>query len=219
MLKAKLKVKLTQTAPSNIALSWSSMSEIKLIVGLGNPGQQYRFTRHNAGAMFAETLCDDYKGELRPEAKFLGLSDRITIKNKDIRILFPTTFMNNSGQSVAAISQYFKIAPENILVAYDELDIPAGTTKLKVGGGHGGHNGVRDIISALGSKDFTRLRIGIGHPGDSRKVHNYVLGEASKKDADLMQGEIDRAIQIIPLLVEDQLQVAMNKLHTAPDSK
>lgn len=190
------------------------MKQIKLIVGLGNPGPQYRFTRHNAGAMFVETLCDDFHGELRPEAKFFGLSDRISINDKDIRLLFPTTFMNNSGQAVAAISQYFKITPDEILVAYDELDLPVGTTKLKSGGGHGGHNGVRDITKALGSKDFHRLRIGIGHPGHSSKVLNYVLGEANKKDADLLQGQIDRSIDIIPMLIEGDFQKAMGKLHT-----
>lgn len=190
------------------------MKQIKLIVGLGNPGPQYRFTRHNAGAMFVETLCDDFHGELRPEAKFFGLSDRITINGKDVRLLFPTTFMNNSGQAVAAISQYFKITPDEILVAYDELDLPVGTTKLKSGGGHGGHNGVRDITKALGSKDFHRLRIGIGHPGHSSKVLNYVLGEANKKDADLLQGQIDKSIEIIPMLIEGDFQKAMGKLHT-----
>jgi peptidyl-tRNA hydrolase, PTH1 family len=190
------------------------VNKIKLIVGLGNPGQQYRFTRHNAGAMFVETLCDDYHGELRPEAKFFGLSDRITISNQDIRLLFPTTFMNNSGQAVAAISRYFKLNPDEILIAYDELDLPVGTTKLKCGGGHGGHNGVRDIVKALGSNEFHRLRIGIGHPGHASKVLNYVLGEANKKDADLMQGDIDKAIKLIPLLVNGDFQLAMNELHT-----
>jgi len=145
------------------------MSGIKLIVGLGNPGQQYRFTRHNAGAMFLETLCDDYQGELKAENKFFGLSGRIDINGEDIRLLFPSTYMNNSGQAVAAIASYFKIEPLDILVAYDELDLPVGTTRLKKGGGHGGHNGLRDIIKALGSQDFNRLRIGIGHPGEAIK--------------------------------------------------
>ena len=137
---------------------------IKLIVGLGNPGQQYRFTRHNAGAMFLETLCDDFHGELRPESKFFGLADRITIAGHDVRLLFPTTFMNNSGQAVSAMARYYDIATEDILVAYDELDLPVDTVRLKSGGGHGGHNGVRDIAKALGSNEFQRLRIGIGRP-------------------------------------------------------
>ncbi len=190
------------------------MSGIKLIVGLGNPGQQYRFTRHNAGAMFLESLCDFYQAELKPETKFFGLSARITIKGQDVRLLFPTTFMNNSGQAVAAITQYFKIDPLEMLVAYDELDLPVGTTRLKKGGGHGGHNGIRDIIKATGSQDFNRLRIGIGHPGYASMVSNYVLSEASKSDADQIQSDIDQAIDVLPLLVEGEFQQAMKQLHT-----
>jgi len=192
------------------------MSGIKLIVGLGNPGQQYRFTRHNAGAMFLETLCDDYQGELKAENKFFGLSGRIDINGEDIRLLFPSTYMNNSGQAVAAIASYFKIEPLHILVAYDELDLPVGTTRLKKGGGHGGHNGLRDIIKALGSQDFNRLRIGIGHPGEASKVSNYVLSEPSKADADQIQADIDKSIAILPLLVKGEFQEAMLKLHTQP---
>lgn len=188
---------------------------IELIVGLGNPGQQYRFTRHNAGAMFLETLCDDYRGELRPEAKFYGMAGRITIAGRDVRLLFPTTQMNNSGQAVAAMSRYFDIAPENILVAYDELDLPVGTVRLKSGGGHGGHNGVRDIVKALNSGDFHRLRIGIGRP--TSKGRDYVLSEPSKADAEAMQNNIDEAEAIVPLLVEGRIQDAMKKLHTAPE--
>lgn len=192
------------------------MSGIKLIVGLGNPGQQYRFTRHNAGAMFLENLCDDYQGELKAENKFFGLSGRIDINGEDIRLLFPSTYMNNSGQAVAAIASYFKIEPLDILVAYDELDLPVGTTRLKKGGGHGGHNGLRDIIKALGSQDFNRLRIGIGHPGEASKVSNYVLSEPSKADADQIQADIDKSIAILPLLVKGEFQEAMLKLHTQP---
>jgi len=192
------------------------MSGIKLIVGLGDPGQQYRFTRHNAGAMFLETLCDDYQGELKAENKFFGLSGRIDINGEDIRLLFPSTYMNNSGQAVAAIASYFKIEPLDILVAYDELDLPVGTTRLKKGGGHGGHNGLRDIIKALGSQDFNRLRIGIGHPGEASKVSNYVLSEPSKADADQIQADIDKSIAILPLLVKGEFQEAMLKLHTQP---
>ena len=189
---------------------------IKLVVGLGNPGQQYRFTRHNAGALFLESLCDDYRGELRPETRFYGLADRILIDSVDVRLLFPTTYMNNSGQAVAAISHYFKIDPANILVAYDELALPVGTTRLKFGGGHAGHNGVRDIIKALDSPDFHRLRIGIGHPGNSRQGKDYVLSEPSRKEADIIQQNIDDAIRLMPLLVAGKFQIAMNKLHTDP---
>ena len=188
---------------------------IKLIVGLGNPGQQYRFTRHNAGAMFLETLCDDFHGELRPESKFFGLADRITIAGHDVRLLFPTTFMNNSGQAVSAMARYYDIATEDILVGYDELDLPVDTVRLKSGGGHGGHNGVRDIAKALGSNEFQRLRIGIGRP--TGKGIDYVLGVPSKQDADALQQNIDDAIRILPLLVEGKFQMAMGKLHTKPE--
>jgi peptidyl-tRNA hydrolase, PTH1 family len=188
---------------------------IKLIVGLGNPGQQYRFTRHNAGAMFLETLCDNFHGELRPQSKFFGLADRITIAGHDVRLLFPTTFMNNSGQAVSAMARYYDIATEDILVAYDELDLPVDTVRLKSGGGHGGHNGVRDIAKALGSNEFQRLRIGIGRP--TGKGIDYVLGVPSKQDADALQHNIDDAIRILPLLVEGNFQMAMGKLHTKPE--
>ncbi|MDC1528788.1 aminoacyl-tRNA hydrolase [Gammaproteobacteria bacterium] len=188
---------------------------IKLIVGLGNPGQQYRFTRHNAGAMFLETLCDDFHGELRPQSKFFGLADRITIAGHDVRLLFPTTFMNNSGQAVSAMARYYDIATEDILVAYDELDLPVDTVRLKSGGGHGGHNGVRDIAKALDSNEFQRLRIGIGRP--TGKGIDYVLGVPSKQDADALQQNIDDAIRILPLLVEGKFQMAMGKLHTKPE--
>lgn len=188
---------------------------IKLIVGLGNPGQQYRFTRHNTGALFLESLCDSYQGELRPESKFFGMTERITITGKDIRLLFPTTIMNASGQAVSAMAKYFDIAPENILVAYDELDLPVDTARLKSGGGHGGHNGVRDIAKALGTSDFHRLRIGIGRPkGDGI---DYVLGEPSKQDAQAIQNNIDDAIALMPLLVDGKIQDAMQKLHTNPE--
>ncbi|MBN4075266.1 MAG: aminoacyl-tRNA hydrolase [SAR86 cluster bacterium] len=195
------------------------MSGIKLIVGLGNPGPQYRFTRHNAGAMFLESLCDDYKGELKAETKFFGMSGRVNINGEDVRLLFPATFMNKSGQSVAALVNYFKIEPLEILIAYDELDLPVGTTRLKKGGGHGGHNGIRDIIKAIGSQDFNRLRIGIGHPGEASKVSNYVLGEPSKTDANQIQADIDKSISILPLLVKGEFQDAMLRLHTKPGSE
>jgi len=190
------------------------MSGISLIVGLGNPGQQYRFTRHNAGAMFLETLCDAYRAELKAESKFFGMSGKAGIENRDIRLLFPTTYMNHSGQSVAAIVQYFKIDPAEMLVAYDELDLPPGTTRLKKGNGHGGHNGIRDIIKALGTQDFNRLRIGIGHPGHASQVSDYVLSDPSRADAELLQNNIDNAVAITPMLVRGEFQEAMKKLHT-----
>lgn len=189
---------------------------ISLIAGLGNPGQQYRHTRHNAGAQFLEALCQAYRGELRPDAKFHGESGRISVQGRDVRLLFPTTFMNRSGRAVAAIAQYYKIPPAQILVVYDELDLPAGTVRLKSGGGAGGHNGIRDIIAALGTGDFHRLRLGIGHPGEASKVLNYVLGEPSREEAELLGDAIARSLEVLPLLVEGSFQIAMNKLHTRP---
>ena len=196
------------------------MSEhLALVVGLGNPGQQYQHTRHNAGAMFLQRLCDKYRGELRTESKFHGLAGRIDIDGREVRLLFPTTYMNRSGKAVAAIAQYYKIAPQQILIAYDELDLPIGTTKLKKGGGAGGHNGVRDVLSALGSPDFLRLRFGIAHPGDASKVLDYVLGPFSRDDAITIDREFDKALDIMPLLVEGKVQIAMGELHTDPAEK
>lgn len=188
---------------------------LKLIVGLGNPGPQYRDNRHNAGAQFLAQLCHRYNGELRPESKFFGETARIAIAGQDIRLLFPTTFMNRSGQSVSAMCKYFDVEPENMLVAYDEIDFDLGTTRFKEGGGHGGHNGIRDIISALGDqKNFYRLRIGVGHPGNKALVANYVLSDPSKKEAEIIQADIDKAIAAMPLAATGQWQTAMHELHT-----
>lgn len=152
------------------------MSTLKLIVGLGNPGPSYLDTRHNAGQNFVESLARHYRIDLKADKKYAGLLGTGIIEGKEIKLLIPTTFMNRSGQSVGPLCHFYKIAADEILVAHDELDIPAGTAKLKLGGSHGGHNGLRDIISALGNNNqFYRLRLGIGHPGDSRQVSDYVL--------------------------------------------
>ena len=191
------------------------MTAIKLIVGLGNPGNEYRGTRHNAGADFVEELARQCGITLQPESKFFGLSGRATLSGHDLRLLIPTTFMNRSGQSVAAIAGFFKIAPESILVAHDELDIPPGTARFKQGGGHGGHNGLRDIIPALGNnKDFHRLRIGIGHPGQASKVTGYVLGAPSQVDRTRIDACIDEAIAALPLALDGDTTKAMTRLHS-----
>lgn len=191
------------------------MTAIKLIVGLGNPGNEYRGTRHNAGADFVEELARQCGTTLQPESKFFGLSGRATLSGHDLRLLIPTTFMNRSGQSVAAIAGFFKIAPESILVAHDELDIPPGTARFKQGGGHGGHNGLRDIIPALGNnKDFHRLRIGIGHPGHASKVTGYVLGAPSQVDRTRIDACIDEAIAALPLALDGDTTKAMTRLHS-----
>ena len=191
------------------------MTAIKLIVGLGNPGAQYRGTRHNAGADFVEELARQCGSSLQPESKFFGLAGRVNLSGHDLRLLIPTTFMNRSGQAVAAMAQFFKIPPGEILVAHDELDIPPGTARFKRGGGHGGHNGLRDIVPALGNnKDFHRLRIGIGHPGHASKVTGYVLGAPSQVDRGRIDACIDEAIAALPLLLDGDDTKAMTRLHS-----
>ncbi len=187
---------------------------IDLIVGLGNPGRQYEETRHNAGAWFVERLARKFNVSLSPDSKYQGLSGRAVIHGRDIRLLIPATFMNLSGQSVVPFASFFKIPPQRILVAHDELDLPPGTAKLKQGGGHGGHNGLRDIISKLGNNaDFGRLRIGIGHPGHASQVSGYVLGKAPAKEQQLIDDAIDEAIAILPDLLTGNSSKAMNRLH------
>ena len=191
------------------------MTAIKLIAGLGNPGSEYRGTRHNAGADFVEELARQCGATLSAESKFSGLAGRITYAGHDLRLLIPTTFMNRSGKAVAAMAQFFKIAPEEILVAHDELDIPAGTARFKQGGGHGGHNGLRDIVPALGNnKNFHRLRIGIDHPGHASKVSGYVLSRPSQVDRDRIDASIDEAISALPLLLDGDATKAMTRLHS-----
>ncbi|MFT4824853.1 MAG: PTH1 family peptidyl-tRNA hydrolase [Halioglobus sp.] len=186
-----------------------------MIVGLGNPGSEYRGTRHNAGADFIDELARQSSTSLQPESKFFGLSARVTLSGHDLRLLIPTTFMNRSGKSVAALASFFKIAPEEILVAHDELDIPTGTGRFKRGGGHGGHNGLRDIVPALGNnKEFYRLRIGIGHPGHASKVTGYVLGSPSQVDRGHIDACIDEAIAALPLLLAGEDNKAMTHLHS-----
>lgn len=187
---------------------------IALIAGLGNPGQQYQHNRHNAGALFLDALCREYKTELKPDKKFPGMTGVIKLAGTEVRLLFPTTFMNNSGRAVAALASYYKIEPRQVLVAYDELDLPLGTTRLKFGGGHGGHNGIRDIIATLGTPDFLRLRIGIGHPGDASKVLGHVLGDFSRSETPVLEEEINKILAVLPLLAEGKNEIAMQQLHT-----
>ena len=190
-------------------------NSLKLIVGLGNPGSQYGSNRHNAGVIFLHHLAKSYSGGLRGESKFFGEFGSINIAGDDIKLLFPTTFMNNSGKSVAAVCKFYKIEPENMLVAYDEIDFEVGVTRFKHGGGHGGHNGIRDIINALGNqRDFYRLRIGVGHPGDKSMVANYVLGNPSRSEADVIMSDIEDAIQVTPKAVKGDWEEAMRLLHT-----
>lgn len=186
-----------------------------MIVGLGNPGAEYANTRHNAGQDFVENLARDYAQPLNNTPKHFGFTSRIIVAGQDVRLLVPTTFMNLSGQAVASLANFFKIAPENILVVHDELDLAPGITKLKVGGGHGGHNGLRDIISSLGNnKNFGRLRIGIGHPGNAKQVSAYVLKRAPAAEQSLIDDSIQAAEKCVTDLVKGDWEKAMRELHT-----
>ena len=188
--------------------------DILMVVGLGNPGPDYANPRHNAGALFVEALARETGQSLRPEKKYHGLYARIQLQGLDLHLLNPSTYMNRSGLSIKALADFFKIQPQQILVAHDELDLPPGTAKLKKGGGHGGHNGLRDTIAHLGTNDFQRLRIGIGHPGDSRQVTGYVLGRLGKRETEELNALIDEIIRVLPDAASGKLPAAMNRLHS-----
>lgn len=188
--------------------------DIVMVVGLGNPGADYENTRHNAGALFVEALARSAGQTLRPEKKYHGLYARIQWQGLDLHLLNPTTFMNRSGLAIKALADFFKIQPQQILIAHDELDLPPGTAKLKKGGGHGGHNGLRDAIAHLGANDFQRLRIGIGHPGDSRRVTGYVLGRLGKQETEELNAVIDEIMRVLPDAASGKLPAAMNRLHS-----
>ncbi len=189
---------------------------IQLIVGLGNPGPEYQRTRHNAGADFVAELAQHLGTTLNPDPKYFGLTARVSYQGQDLRLLIPTTFMNRSGQAVAAIANFFKIEPAAILVAHDELDLAPGIARFKHGGGHGGHNGLRDIISALGNnQNFPRLRLGIGHPGAAPLFANFVLKRAPSSEQTLTDEAIHRAISCMPDAIKGDWNTAMKNLHTA----
>ncbi len=187
---------------------------IRVIVGLGNPGPKYELTRHNVGFWFVDALAHEFSGNLRYEQKFLGDVAKVSVSGQEIWLLKPHTYMNHSGQSVSALLRFYKIPVEKLLVVHDELDLSPGVMRLKQGGGHGGHNGLRDIVSHLSSKDFQRLRIGIGHPGNSSQVVDYVLGRASKQDQAAIAEGMDNAMALIPQIVTGETQKAMNDLHS-----
>ncbi|NQB20710.1 aminoacyl-tRNA hydrolase [Pseudomonas aeruginosa] len=191
------------------------MTAVQLIVGLGNPGPEYDQTRHNAGGLFVERLAHAQGVSLVADRKYFGLVGKFSHQGKDVRLLIPTTYMNRSGQSVAALAGFFRIAPDAILVAHDELDMPPGVAKLKTGGGHGGHNGLRDIIAQLGNQNsFHRLRLGIGHPGHSSLVSGYVLGRAPRSEQELLDTSIDFALGVLPEMLAGDWTRAMQKLHS-----
>lgn len=191
------------------------MSEIKLIVGLGNPGDKYTDTRHNAGEWLIERLARRFNVSLNPESKFFGKTARTLVNGKEVRLLVPTTFMNLSGKSVGALASFYRIKPEEILVIHDELDLPPGTAKLKQGGGHGGHNGLKDIVAQLGNNNnFYRLRIGIGHPGHRDLVAGYVLNKPSPADRDALEKVLDEATDCVEMIFKDGMVKATNRLNS-----
>lgn len=191
------------------------MSEIKLIVGLGNPGDKYADTRHNAGEWLIERLARRFNVSLNPENKFFGKTARTLLNGKEVRLLVPTTFMNLSGKAVGALASFYRIKPEEILVIHDELDLPAGTAKLKQGGGHGGHNGLKDIVAQLGNNNnFYRLRIGIGHPGHRDLVAGYVLNKPSPADRDALEKVLDEATDCVEMIFKDGMVKATNRLNS-----
>ncbi|MCF1184120.1 aminoacyl-tRNA hydrolase [Marichromatium gracile] len=186
---------------------------IRLIVGLGNPGAQYEATRHNVGFWFVDSIARSAGVDFRPESRFHGELCRCVIGGRDLRLLKPSTYMNHSGRSVAAVARYFDIPLECILIAHDELDLPVGAVRLKQGGGHAGHNGLRDSISALGGRDFWRLRIGIDHPGDRSLVTGYVLGRPSGSDRQAIDDALFETERALDDLLQGRFQQVMNHLH------
>jgi PTH1 family peptidyl-tRNA hydrolase len=189
------------------------LADIRLIVGLGNPGPEYKNTRHNAGAMFVESLASRFNVTLKLEPKFFGFTGRTMINGQDVRLLIPTTFMNRSGQAVAAMCKFYKIELAQILVAFDELDFEPGIAKFKVGGSSS-QNGIRDIVAKMSNqKEFLRLRIGIGHPGHKSRVTGHVLGKAPKDEQLQIDAAINEALRCTELLIEQDLIAAQQRLH------
>ena len=187
---------------------------LKLIAGIGNPGKDYANTRHNAGVWFVERLAEKFGTPLKREKKFFGRTSLINVNGVEVKLLVPDTYMNESGKSVGALANFFKIEPLEILVAHDEIDFPSGKIRFKQEGGLAGHNGLRDISSRLaGATDFNRLRIGVGHPRDRGAVTSHVLGKVSRTDRELIDNCIEDAIAAIPYAVTGDWQLAMRQLH------
>jgi PTH1 family peptidyl-tRNA hydrolase len=189
---------------------------IRLIAGLGNPGAEHAATRHNAGFWLVDEVADRLRLQLAPERSYFGLAARANVAGRPLWLLEPTTFMNLSGKSVAALARFFKIEPEEILVAHDELDLMPGQVKLKLGGSHAGHNGLKDIHAQLGSADYWRLRIGIGHPGVKSEVINYVLKKPSAEDRVEIQKSIEQALSGLDLVLAGDMERATMKINARP---
>ena len=192
------------------------MENIRLIVGLGNPGTEYAKTRHNAGYWWVDAIAERKRATWKRESKFSGYVSKVQEDGHEFALLKPSTYMNESGRSVGAYLRFFRIEPVEMLVVHDELDLPPGTVKLKKGGGTGGHNGLTDIADALGTKDFWRLRIGIGHPGHKDLVADYVLDKARRIEQDAIDPPFERSLDLLPKLASGRLIDAMTWLHTAP---
>ncbi len=187
---------------------------ISLIVGLGNPGPEYAETRHNAGFRFLDAVLFGSGVRLRHESRFAGDVGKLSVGGKELWLLAPQTFMNHSGEAVAKLAHYYKIPVDEILVVHDELDLAPGAVRLKIGGGNGGHNGLTDVTEKLGSADYLRLRIGIGHPGSAAQVVSFVLKRAPASEQALIDEAIERARQHLPDIVQGQYPKVMNALHT-----
>lgn len=186
---------------------------IKLIIGLRNPGSEYQYTRHNAGEWFVQSVIQHSNATQKKDKKLHGDIADCSWNDTTFKTLLPTTFMNHSGRAVRAVCQFYKISIDEILVVHDELDLDPGRIKLKVGGGHGGHNGLRDIAAQMGSKQFLRLRIGIGHPGHKELVTPYVLGKPSAQDKQCIQDATERALRSIPTILTKSIAIAMNEIN------
>ncbi len=192
------------------------MEHIRLIVGLGNPGREYERTRHNAGYWWVDEIAARKRAHWSKESKFSGWTAKVHEGAREFWLLKPATFMNESGRSVSALMRFFRIAPAEMLVVHDELDLPPGTVKLKRGGGTGGHNGLTDIVEAIGERDFWRLRVGIGHPGHKDLVADYVLDRPRKEELAAIEGPFERSLELLPRLAAGRMGDATTWLHTVP---
>ena len=195
------------------------MDEIRLITGLGNPGDKYERTRHNAGYWWVDAIAAARRATWKKETKFSGWTTRVDEDGAEFLLLKPSTYMNESGRSVSAVMRFFKIEPGQMLVVHDELDLPPGAVKMKRGGGTGGHNGLTDIADALDTKDFWRLRVGIGHPGDKDLVADYVLDKARRVEQDAIDPPFERSLELLPRLAKGKVIDAMTWLHTDPEAE
>jgi PTH1 family peptidyl-tRNA hydrolase len=191
------------------------MTQLGIIAGLGNPEEKYERTLHNAGFWFVDAVARKYGGSFRYEKKFDADICKVSIAGEDVWLVKPQSWMNCSGAPLRGVLDYYRLNPKHMLVAHDEIDLPPGTVRLKQGGGHGGHNGIRDVMQHCG-KDFMRLRIGVGHPGEKDKVTGYVLKRASSDVESMVEKNIDDALAVTPMIIEDGLNAAMKKLHTKP---